>query len=94
MRPISTIILLLSSLIYAQAQEVIGGTNYSKVTITTSSSSSSGSGEQTINESGLSPNLNSTSRFLGQATLGADYEYIVSTSDEGFEMWIDEQFNQ
>ncbi|MEL6944829.1 MAG: DUF1800 family protein, partial [Bacteroidota bacterium] len=84
----------MSSLIYAQAQEVIGGTNYSKVTITTSSSSSSGSGEQTINESGLSPNLNSTSRFLGQATLGADYEYIVSTSDEGFEMWIDEQFNQ
>ncbi|MEM8524229.1 MAG: DUF1800 family protein [Bacteroidota bacterium] len=94
MRPIFTILLLSISLCYVAAQELIGGTNYNKVTVTTSSSSSSGSGEQTINESGLSPNLNSSSRFLGQATLGADYEHIVSTADEGFETWIDDQFNQ
>lgn len=94
MRPITTIIFLLLGVSYAHTQEVIGGTNYHNVTVTTSSSSSSGSGEQTINESGLAPNLNSSSRFLGQATLGADYEHIVATADEGFELWIDDQFNQ
>lgn len=92
MRTIFTIVCLWSSCAFLSAQSVIGGSNFHDVEITTSDESGSGSGASTINTDGLSANLNSSSRFLAQASFGADYETIVATADQGFEEWIDEQF--
>jgi len=48
--------------------------------------------ENTINGKGLDGRLLETSRFLTQATLGADLNYIKNVAKQPFEMWIDEQF--
>ncbi len=71
--------------------ETIGEGNYLDVTITTSSANADATGEETLNGLGLLPNLNASSRFLAQATLGADYETIVATADKGFTTWLEEQ---
>ncbi|NJL73740.1 MAG: DUF1800 domain-containing protein [Saprospiraceae bacterium] len=73
------------------AQDVIGGTNFTNVKITTSNSQGKAIGERTISDAGLQPNLNAASRFLGQATLGADLETITAISETGFSEWIDAQ---
>ena len=39
------------------------------------------------------PDLESASRFLGQATLGADYNDILEVSNAGITQWIDNQIN-
>lgn len=74
-----------------KAQDVIGGTNFTNVKITTSNSQGKAIGEKTISDAGLQPNLNAASRFLGQATLGADLETITAVSETGFSEWIDAQ---
>lgn len=73
---------------FAQEQ-VIGAGNYSNVTITSSDNSSKK--ERTVNGSGMKPNLSAAARFLGQATLGANYEDIAAAADMGYEAWIDAQ---
>ncbi len=35
-----------------------------------------------------------SSRFLSQATLGADWDEIHRTADVGFEAWLEEQFDR
>lgn len=94
MKTIFTIVCLWSSCALLSAQQVIGGSNFHDVEVTTSDESGDGSGESTINTDGLSANLNASSRFLAQASLGADYETIMATADQGFEEWIDDQFTQ
>lgn len=49
-------------------------------------------GTNTINGSGLDARLLETSRFLAQATFGADLNYIQTVSEMTFEDWIDQQF--
>lgn len=75
----------------AQNTEIIGAGNYNGVTITTSDEGTTSS-ESTLDGKGFMPNLNATSRFLGQATLGADYETIEATAALGVSNWLDEQF--
>jgi uncharacterized protein (DUF1800 family) len=79
---------------YTQADTVvIGFGEYSGVMATTSSSSNS-KPENTLNQDGYLPNLNAASRFLGQATLGYNYEDIQATSIMGIEDWIDAEFTK
>lgn len=61
------------------------------VTVTASSIEGIEVGENTISGIGILPNLIAASRFLGQASLGADYETIEDVAQKGFEAWIDEQ---
>ncbi len=84
--------ILLTQNLNAQQPVTIGsGNNFSGVTITTSGNVSNETGSNTLNGNGMLPNLNATSRFLGQATLGADYETILQTSTVAFPDWIDQQ---
>ncbi|MEM1328271.1 MAG: DUF1800 domain-containing protein [Bacteroidota bacterium] len=76
------------------AQTIIGGSNYHDVEVTSSNSTGVGSDSATITDQGLSPNLIASSRFLAQASLGADYEAITMVADQGFEAWLDNQFAQ
>ena len=49
------------------------------------------SGDKTINNIGLEGKIMEASRFLSQATLGADMATIKYVADKGIEAWIDEQ---
>ena len=49
------------------------------------------SGDKTINNIGLEGKIMEASRFLSQATLGADMATIQYVADKGIEAWIDEQ---
>ena len=55
--------------------------------------SSNGSGISTFDGTGMLPNMAASSRFLGQATLGADIETITATTAKSYDQWIEEQFN-
>ncbi|MBK8848685.1 MAG: DUF1800 family protein [Saprospiraceae bacterium] len=48
--------------------------------------------ETTLKQDGYLPNLNASSRFLGQATLGYNMEDLQEVSEMGIEDWIDSQF--
>ena len=84
---------LICSFLFSQgSSKIIGaGHDASAVTITTSSDDQNTSGTNTVVDQGLLPNLNAASRFLGHATLGADYETIEATSKMGIEHWVDAQ---
>ncbi|MEM6319574.1 MAG: DUF1800 family protein [Bacteroidota bacterium] len=71
---------------------VIGAGQFSDVEVTSSSQSNNTQDDNTVQANGFLPNLTATSRFLGQATLGANYQTIVSVADKGEEQWLDEQF--
>lgn len=63
----------------------------SDMTITTSHNNGTSSGDNTSDEIGILPNLNATSRFLAQSTLGADIETIQTVAGMSFNEWIDQQ---
>jgi len=71
----------------------IGLGNNDGVTVTTSSSSSQTNGNNTVTSQGMLPNLNAASRFLSQASLGANISEIESVASTGIEDWIDQQFS-
>lgn len=73
--------------------DYIGAGHDNEVEVLSSSNSSSQIGENTVNGKGLLPDLEAASRFLGQATLGADYETIEYVSQIGINDWLDEQLN-
>lgn len=62
------------------------------VTITSSSESIGTSNDNTLNGFGMDQHLADASRFLGQATLGYNYEMIDQVSQQGIENWIDIQY--
>ena len=80
-----------NELVFAQQTETIGAGNSADVIISTSNNQPAQPGENTLSGIGYLPNLNAASRFLGHATLGADYELIETVSNQGFQNWIDEQ---
>ena len=94
---------LLVALLFCQAaqaqKKIIGADDHEGVTVLSSSSYSpehwdrQASGEQTINGSGLDYNFYDASRFLMQATLGANRDEIQRTMDMGYQSWLDEQFD-
>jgi len=79
---------------HAQSVRIIGG-GYptGDIAITTSSEQNAKVGRNTLNGQGLLPNQNAASRFLAQATLGADIELIDHVSNVGITQWLDDQLN-
>ena len=98
MKKISKYILLLSYTIFIN-QTLIGQTyqdhfgtgNDVGVTVYTSDNQGTENGANLLNGTDLLPDLKGASRFLGQASLGANYEEIEYVSQIGIEAWIDEQ---
>lgn len=81
----------------SQAQVLLGSDPAQQIKVTTSSNytpqywNQTASGDKTINNVGLEGKLMESSRFLSQATLGADLATIQKVADIGLEAWIDEQ---
>ena len=80
-----------------QAQVILGSDPAQEIKVTTSSNytpqywSFTASGDKTINKVGLEGPLMEASRFLSQATLGADMATIQKVADQGIQAWIEEQ---
>lgn len=80
-----------------KAQVILGSDPTQEIKVTTSSNYTplywtlSATGEKTINKVGLEGPLMEASRFLSQATLGADLTTIQQVANQGIEAWIDEQ---
>ena len=79
------------------AQVILGSDPSQEIIITTSSDytpqywTQTASGDKTINGVGLEGKLAEASRFMSQATLGANLETIEYVADIGIEEWIEEQ---
>lgn len=79
------------------AQVLLGSDPAQEIKVTTSSNYTpqywtlTASGDKTINKTGLEGPMMEASRFLSQASLGADLETIQKVADQGIESWIDEQ---
>ncbi len=69
------------------------GAGQTQGVIVTNSSNSNGTAEQsTIDGGGLSIDAFEASRFLSNASLGADFETIQEVSEIGVSTWLDHQF--
>ncbi len=87
-------LLLFALCINAQSQRIIGeGYPVHDVEIQTSHAEAAQPGLNTLSGRGLRPNQNAASRFLAQATLGADIELINSVTTTGISTWLDDQLN-
>ncbi|MEZ4910365.1 MAG: DUF1800 domain-containing protein [Saprospiraceae bacterium] len=64
------------------------------VTVTASNSIDGSDPTKTIDGSGMNAQLLDASRFLNQATFGANYEDIVAVSQGSYAEWIDDQIQQ
>lgn len=80
-----------------KAQVILGSDPTQEIKVTTSSNYTpqywtlSATGDKTINKIGLEGPIMEASRFLSQATLGADLETIELVANQGIEAWIDDQ---
>ena len=87
---------LLSEQLTAQIQHLdfLGAGHSNHITVTTSSSTSA-TGQKTVDGFPIDnpDQLKDASRFLAQATFGADMPTIRMTAAMGYEAWLDEQFN-
>ncbi len=92
---LSLLIFMLSDPLLGQV--ILGSDTTQHIKVTTSSNylpqywTLSATGDKTINGIGLEGPLMESSRFLSQATLGADLETIKKVAHEGIGPWIDEQ---
>ena len=73
--------------------DFLGGGHTNEVTVTTSSSAVA-DGQKTIDGFPINnpEQLKDASRFLAQATYGADFSTIEMTAAMGYEAWLEEQF--
>lgn len=91
---LSCLFFLASAGVHAQPDPVIlGSGNTGGINVNTSDNNNGPDGLETLNGGGLLPNETAASRFLSQATLGADLETIQATAQMSFSQWIDDQFN-
>ena len=74
------------------SQDHFGAGQDAGVTASSSSQSNGTNQQSTINGFGLDAHLKDAARFLGQASLGADYELIEEVGSLGPANWIDQQF--
>jgi len=70
---------------------VLGQGNYEGVVVESSDETVESQAINTLTQSGYLPNLNASSKFLSQASLGHNFEDIESLTTEGLEDWIDAQ---
>lgn len=73
-------------------QDHFGAGQSQGITVTSSSQSNGTNHQATINGFGLDQQFDNASRFLGQASLGANNELISYVASVGPHNWIDEQF--
>lgn len=77
---------------YGQAAtDYFGAGRVNNVQVSSSSQAQNTNHVATINGAGMDAHLKDASRFLGQATMGYDYNDIQMTAEMGFESWIDQQ---
>ncbi len=79
-------------LLQGQTPVTLGAGNSDNITITTSHTNGAYSPANTIDGQGFLANLEATSRFLGQATLGMSYDELVAASELSYTEWLDQQF--
>ena len=74
--------------------DYLGGGHQNEVAVTVSSASGSATGLRTIDGFPIQnqAQIAEASRFLAQATLGADYATIQMTAAMGYDAWMEEQF--
>jgi uncharacterized protein (DUF1800 family) len=75
-----------------QYNDYIGAGHHAGVTVSASSQEGMSLASRTVDGTGLNAKLLDISRFLGQATFGADEEDMTYTAKIGISKWIDEQF--
>ncbi len=90
--------LLFISLVNLSSAQVhtdyVGAGHNQGVTVSSSSDHDMSTAIHTIDGSGLGIDEFMAARFLGNATLGADYETILHVADHGISNWIDEQLEK
>jgi len=82
---------------YAQTQvydDYIGAGHVEGVTILSSSNEGQMDINNTISGSGFTIDEYQAARFLGFASLGADFETIQTVANQGIANWLDGQFSQ
>lgn len=90
---ISFLCLSTSYILFSQTYgDYIGAGHEVGITITTSDENSNDIESHVVTGTGLVTDLEASSRFLGQATLGSNYEDIVNLSNIGITQWMDNQF--
>jgi uncharacterized protein (DUF1800 family) len=73
------------------ASDYFGAGRINGVQVSSSSQAQNTNHQSTINGAGMDAHLKDASRFLGQATMGYDYNDIQTASESGFDTWIDNQ---
>ena len=75
-------------------KDYIGAGHHSGISVTASSNNGSATAVKTIDGSGMNDRLMQVSRFMSQATLGANNSQINSAMTMGYENWINDQFTK
>jgi len=86
------VIVLGLSIGHTQYTDYIGSGHASGIVATSSSQDGFSRAQKTINGAGMDAPLMDASRFLSQASFGADIEEIRRVASIGKEQWLDEQF--
>ena len=95
--PFLVLVFIVTNLSLRGQSVILGSDPSQNIKVTTSSEykpqywNFTASGDKTINNIGLEGPLMDASRFLSQASLGADMATMQHVADIGFEAWIDEQ---
>ncbi len=89
-----TFLLCIGISAFAQYDDYIGAGHSDGITVTSSSDTGDATADKTIDGSGMDADLMEASRFLSQATFGANRQLIEDVNEIGFSTWIDNQFNE
>lgn len=86
-------LVLVSNILFSQQySDFIGNGHDAGIKVSSSNSTANNNDNQVLTGSNLLTDLNGSSRFLRQATLGSNYEMITSVSQNGLTAWLDNQF--
>jgi len=69
-----------------------GTGQYVGISVSSSNESADNSALNSVNGTGITPDLVGAARFLAQATMGYNYEQIEYLNQIGIDAWLDEQF--
>lgn len=72
--------------------DYVGAGHFEGITVSSSSNNTLTDPNSTANGNGLGIDEKGAARFLGYASLGADYETIQSIANQGVSDWLDAQF--
>ncbi|MEM6700839.1 MAG: hypothetical protein AAF599_20720, partial [Bacteroidota bacterium] len=82
------------TLLHAQIyNDYLGAGHTEGISVSSSSSDYLSQQNNTMNGNGLKIDKYAAARFLGNASLGTDYEAIQKLANQGISDWLDEQFD-